>query len=66
MIKWIMSVHCVMTKKHINVIYFELCKKKKITLVFEVKKKKKRWSQKEESHPVPLDINWRKNCGLQI
>lgn len=41
MIKWIMSVHCVMTKKHINVIYFELCKKKKITLVFEVKKKKR-------------------------
>ena len=32
-----MSVHCVMTKKHINVIYFELCKKKIITLVFEVK-----------------------------
>ena len=29
-----------MTKKHINVIYFELCKKKIITLVFEVKKKK--------------------------
>ena len=37
-----MSVHCVMTKRHINVIYFELCKKKIITLVFEVKLKKKK------------------------
>ena len=35
-----MSVHCVMTKKHINVIYFELCKKKKLPLFFKLKKKK--------------------------